>query len=358
MNNKRKKIFHKAKKSILVKVLIFIIIAFPVYNVFLLKFHHEFRVSVNRVIEKDKREFFVDDPEAINEYMRWEDKNIVKGFEYPLPDSMSEQEKSLQHVLNIMTVMAELYSERELINKHIPESPESIRDLFFQNNYRGSCYNDAILLSTLLQKESYYARVIGLNGNDGLGGTGHNTVEVWIDSLDKWIALDPQNNVCFKNTEGEFLSVIKLREAVLGSDNEKEFLNSIEVVQFIDNNHLSKYVYKLYKPLIEDLSFYSNNDFYTESRTSFVRKISDRIEKQFDVLGVYAIWSGRWLRSVLGTRITLYRFIDDYNNESYNPEGWYYSYLIFFWIWNISVFIIIIIFVTFTVKRFLLKQRN
>ena len=38
------------------------------------------------------------------------------------------------------------------INKNIPESPESIRDFFFQNNYRGSFYNDAILLSTILQK--------------------------------------------------------------------------------------------------------------------------------------------------------------------------------------------------------------
>ena len=358
MNNKGRKIFRNTKKSILVKVLIFVIIAFPVYNVFLLKFHHEFRISVNRVIEKDKREFFVDEPETINEYMRWEDKKVVKGFEYPLPDSISEQGKSLQNVLNIMSVIAELYSERELINKHIPESPESIRDFFFQNNYRGSCYNDAILLSTLLQRESYYARIIGLNGNDGLGGTGHNIVEVWIDSLDKWVALDPQNNVCFKNTEGEFLSVIELREAFLDSDNEKEFLNSIEVVQFIDNAHLAKYVYKLYKPLIKDLSFYSNNDFYTESRTSFVRKISDRIEKQFNVLGVYAIWSGRWLRSVLGTRITLYRFMDDYNNKSYNSEGWYYSYLIFSLIWIISVFLIIIIFVNFIIKRFLLKQRN
>ena len=244
----------------------------------MLKYHLEFRVSVNKVIEKDKREFFVDEPEAINEYMRWEDKNVVKGFEYPLPDSISEQEKSLNQVLNIMTVFAGLYSERELINKHIPESPESIRDYFFQSNYRGSCYNDAILLSTLLQKESYQASMIGLNGNDGLGGTGHNIVEVWIDSLNKWIALDPQNNVCFKNTDGKLLSVIELREAVLGCDNEKEFLNSIEVVQLIDNDQPAKYVYKLYKPLIGDLSFYSNNDFYTESRTSFIRKISDSIE--------------------------------------------------------------------------------
>ena len=356
MNNKRRKILRKTKKSILTKVLIFIIIAFPVYNVFLLKFHHEFRVSVNKVIEKDKREFFVDEPKAINEYMRWEDKDVVKGFEYPLPDSISEQGKSLNQVLDIMTVLAKLYSERELINKNIPESPESIRDFFFQNNYRGSCYNDAILLSTLMQKEFYFARIIALNGNDGLGGTGHNIVEVWIDSLDKWVTLDPQNNVCFNNTEGEFLSVIELREAVLGSDNEKEFLNSIEVVQFVDNTQLANYVYKLYKPLIEDLSFYSNNDFYTESKTSFIREISDRIEKQFDVLGVYAIWSGRWLRSVLGTQITLYRFIDDYNNESYNPEVWFYSYLVFFWIWIISVFLIIIIFVNFIVKRLLLKQ--
>ncbi|MBL7127382.1 MAG: hypothetical protein ISS16_00175 [Ignavibacteria bacterium] len=53
--------------------------------------------------------------------------------------------------------------------------------MFFQKNYRGSCYNDAILLSTLMQKESYFVRIIGLNGNDGLGGTGHNIVEVWID---------------------------------------------------------------------------------------------------------------------------------------------------------------------------------
>lgn len=334
-----------------------IIIVFPVYNLILLNYHNEFRISVNRVIENDNREFFKKKPELTGETIRWEDRSMIKGFVYPLPDSIVQGERTLQKVMDIMTVIGKLYSERELINVNIPESPENIRDLFFQNNYRGSCYNDAILLSTLMQKESYFARIIVLNGNDGLGGTGHNIVEVWIDSLDKWIALDPQNSVCFKNIEGEFLSVIELREAVLGSYNEKEFLNSIEVVQFIDNTHLAKYVYQLYKPLIGDLSFYSNNNFYTESRTSSIRKISDRIEKQFDVFGVYAIWSGRWLRSVFGTRITLYRFMDDYNDKSYNPESWFYSYLIFFWIWIISILLIIIIFINFIIIRIVFKKR-
>ena len=344
------KIFKSVTKSTFRKILIIIIIAFPVYNLILLDYHHEFRISVNRVIENDNREFFEKKPELSGETIRWEDRSMIKGFVYPLPDSVVQGERTLQKVMDIMTVIGKLYSERELINIHIPESPEYIRDSFFQKNYRGSCYNDAILLSTLMQRESYFVRIIALSGNDGLGGAGHNIVEVWIDSLDKWVALDPQNNVCFKNAEGEFLSIIELREAVLGSDNEKEFLNSIEVVQFIDNTHLAKYVYKLYKPLIGDLSFYSNNDFYTESRTSFIRKISDRIEKQFDVLGVYAIWSGRWLRSVFGTRIIQYRFMDDYNDKSYDPEAWHYSYFIFFWLWIISLFLLIIIFINFIIK--------
>ena len=351
MINKVKKILKELARGKFKQILIVIIIAFPVYNLILLNFHHEFRVSVNNVVEINDDEFFKEKPDAIDEDMRWEDKNLVKNFEYPLADSIVTKEKSIKQVMDIMTILGKFYSERQLTNKHIPESPESIRDLFFQSNYRGSCYNDAILLSTLMQKESYFARIIGLNGSDGLGGTGHNIVEIWIDSLNKWIALDPQNNVCFKNKEGDFLSVLELREAVIGSNKADGFFDKVYVVQFLDNPNLAKYIFKLYKPLIEDLVFYSNNDFYTESQNSFVRKISDIVESQFETFGVLSIWSGRWIRSVLGTQIKLYRFMDKYNNESYHPKVRYYLYLIFFWLWFISVFIMIIIFINFMIVK-------
>ncbi|MBC8485387.1 MAG: hypothetical protein ISS16_00180 [Ignavibacteria bacterium] len=112
----------------------------------------------------------------------------------------------------------------------------------------------------------------------------------------------------------------------------------------------------MYKPLIEDLVFYSNNDFYTESQNSFVRKISDIVESQFETFGVLSIWSGRWMRSVLGTQIKLYRFMDEYNSESYHPEVRFYVYLIFFWLWIISVFLMIIIFINFIIVKVFKKK--
>ncbi len=356
MINKVINIIKESVRGELKRVLIIIIIAFPVYNLILLNFHHEFRVSVNKVVEINNDEFFKAKPSVVDEDMRWEDKSLVKNFEYTLTDSLVTKEKSLKQVMYIMKVLGKLYSERQLVNKHIPESPESIRDLFFNNNYRGSCYNDAILLSTIMQKESYFARIIGLNGSDGLGGTGHNIVEVWIDSLNKWVAFDPQNNVCFKNKEDVFLSVLDLRKAVIKSNNADEFFDKVEVVQFIDNPNLAKYIFKLYKPLIQDLVFYSNNDFYTESQTSFTRKISDIVETQFETFGVLAIWSGRWFRSVLGTQIKLYRFMDDHNNESYHPNVRYYLYFIFYWLWIISVFLMIIIFINFIIVKVFKKK--
>lgn len=100
-----KKIFKSATKNTFRRILMIIIIVFPVYNLILLNFQHEFRISVNRVIENDNREFFKKKPELTGETIRWEDRSMIKGFVYPLPDSIVQDERSLQKVMDIMTVI-------------------------------------------------------------------------------------------------------------------------------------------------------------------------------------------------------------------------------------------------------------
>ena len=48
--------------------------------------------------------------------------------------------------------------------------------------------------------------------------------------------------------------------------------------------------------------------------------------------------------------------MDEYNNESYHPNVRYYLYLIFFWLWIISVFIMIIIFINFIIEKIFKKK--
>lgn len=85
-----------------------------------------------------------------------------------------------------------------------------------------TCREYAILLASVLQANAQPARVLALmkeNYHYGYG-KGHWATEVWSDSLQKWILLDPQNNCHWKH-EGKTLNAHEIREHVLAGNDAK-----------------------------------------------------------------------------------------------------------------------------------------
>ncbi|MFN8361104.1 MAG: hypothetical protein U0264_14415 [Candidatus Kapaibacterium sp.] len=73
---------------------------------------------------------------------------------------------------------------------------------------RFSCNSYSTVLSDVLLAYGYISRVISLNSKDiayGTLGMGHVAVEVWSNSLQKWIFIDPQYSV-YATYHGEYLN--------------------------------------------------------------------------------------------------------------------------------------------------------
>ena len=96
-------------------------------------------------------------------------------------------------------------------NRPVKLSPCAI--LKEKNSFGFTCREFAILSASIMQLNGICARAITIlkkNYNYGYGKS-HWVCEAWIDSLNKWILLDPQNNCCWKVGD-VYLNGAELRE--------------------------------------------------------------------------------------------------------------------------------------------------
>ena len=90
------------------------------------------------------------------------------------------------------------------------------------------CYNADIAYAQFFGASGYYTRLWDLNGADGLGGYGHNLLEVWDDASHKWKAVDPYYH-CYYTKGDSAVGVIELRQALIAGD------TSVHVVSYSDH---------------------------------------------------------------------------------------------------------------------------
>ena len=347
----------KVTKSKFRIFLVIVFLSFIVYNAILVRSHHHIRVSLQKIIETNDKSFLSLNPDKLHKYFRWEDKQIIQGYFFSLPDTIRKKANTIEKAIKILNYLGVQNAKPDLILTDLPEDPSQIQKFFLTENLRGSCYNDAITFSTILQREGYYTRIIGLDSDDGIAGKGHNVVDVWIDSINKWIFFDPQQSIYITNNDREYLSVLELRDNILNSKNQKEFDNKVVVHKGEGAIANKDSIFKYYLSVVQDINFYLNNDFYTESKLSFSRKLSGFIEDQFSIFGKYTIWVGRMVRSLYGNQFTRIRFLDDHNNISYRPNFWYYIYRIFYWAWIISILCTIYIMSKHFIRKLIIKHK-
>lgn len=78
------------------------------------------------------------------------------------------------------------------------------------------CYNVDLATTVFLGRRGIYARVWDLDGTDGIGGNGHNLLEVWDSRAKSWLAFDPYYRCYFtQDSSQDPIGLVPLRSLLL-----------------------------------------------------------------------------------------------------------------------------------------------
>ena len=145
-----------------------------------------------------------------------------------------------------------------------PEAPHAMLDdpdsslSALEHGRQLHCYNIDIAMTDLLGRHGIYARMWDIDGHDGLGGNGHNLLEVWDKASSAWRAFDPYYRCYFTaDSSEEALSFGELRLIAMHSP------GRLVVHHFIPENpsRPSQDIIAEYAELTPLASVHENNDF-------------------------------------------------------------------------------------------------
>jgi hypothetical protein len=120
------------------------------------------------------------------------------------------------------------------------------------------CYNVDIAVTRLLSRQGIVARMWDMDGLDGLGGNGHNLLEIWDAQAGSWFAFDPYYRCYFAaDSAGAPLSFIEVRQRALAHS------SALTVVHFLREapTRPGADLIEEYRQLSPMSSVHSNNDF-------------------------------------------------------------------------------------------------
>jgi hypothetical protein len=133
------------------------------------------------------------------------------------------------------------------------------------------CYNVDIAYTLLFGANGYYTRMWDLNGANGLGGNGHNLLELWDDASQQWKAVDPYYH-CYYARGDSAIGVAELRRALLTNDTTLRVISYADHARIFDSttHQYRAPIYPAPKQLLADLRMLApaamvhlNNDFVT-----------------------------------------------------------------------------------------------
>ncbi len=185
---------------------------------------HVIRATFIKTIITSESRFFEDSVS----YFIYESPEVLSRVRLPNLDRKYGEIETIESLL--VFIDRSYYGKCHESSIFISQRPSLIARSCIEKGLRGSCYNDAILFNYLIQSLGYRARNISLDHVDGFGGSGHAVVEVWSDSLGKWIFVDAQNLALILDSSGIPLSAIEIRKSILKSDTA-----GIAPVQFGEN---------------------------------------------------------------------------------------------------------------------------
>lgn len=310
--------------------------ASSLYMLYLLSSHHRMRASMIPVRETTDSTFFVLAPDDLPQEMQFEEYQRLERFRNDLPDSLHSAD--LSTMVQIMHWLG-LRNKSARIRGYVPESPRQSRRFLLEEDVRGSCYNDAILFSTYAQSVGARARVFAFDGDDGMGGSGHNVTEIWSEEHNKWIMFDAQQCAIFIDAATRIpASAIEVRYAALAGT--KYFSERMRIYQAEGFVVSEEYIAEFYIRS-RDFNILATSNFHTQVEQQASRQISEWLELQGQTFGKPALWIGRLVRSAFGPPFIRFRYVDE-NTPAFAFDPWYVAYRIAIPVWLISVLLILL----------------
>lgn len=288
------------------------------------------KVSEKKQIdERDALHYDLEDQLILKEYSSY----IPERFEYNNGEQLEEFLQWFTENYFPPTHNGENYMQLA------PEYPDLLLERYNGENYKGSCYNDAILFSFLLQVNGYVTRNISFINEDGYGRNGHTLLEVWQENLNKWVLVDAQNSAVFFNNK-EALSAFEIRDKLL-SQTSDEFYSSTSIHQYQGFNTPSADLYKFYKRNCSELAISSFNNPVSRVSESYLYKVAYYFsQKESRTAEKFS----RFLRSLLDKSRVNYIWEDEHSSSN-TYVSWYYGF-------NSAVFLLISYLMFLLIRKF------
>jgi hypothetical protein len=268
----------------------FFYLLFLIYFLFIITNHHRLRSSLNYV-------------KTINDYRLVYDEDI----------KLASSRETIEKALTIAYYIFELKQNKKQ-KTWITENPIKIYEIYRNENFVGSCYNDAILFNFLAKNVNINSRIIELAGPDGLGGKGHTINEFYSDEYKKWVMIDVNLGIMFFDFNKVPLSAYEVRKMALSSKNVDEFLHNVILLKL--NGNVSKNtIYRYY--------FYNSKEFLIIEDDFIAKNYGRKIAYFFEDMNCeFCVKFGRFLRSLFSPIFRI-RIKDEYSPKIY--------YRIYFW---------------------------
>lgn len=137
-------------------------------------------------------------------------KKILPKF-FDMEDRLTE-EKEINIISKVMNWLFVKLANRER-NKGIDEKVLDI--LVSIKNKENNCYLKALALAEMLSYCGFYTRTVRCLPIGTFPYDNHCVTAIYLNSVKKWIAVDPTYNLFFKDNDGVYLSLNEIREKLI-----------------------------------------------------------------------------------------------------------------------------------------------
>lgn len=205
---------------------------------------HRLRLAVMKLIPLDSTRVLNNAPEQSRMFQF-----------YPVQRPEATRRGSFAAAMRLFEEYTLAYPPKDGWPLAMSESPDSCLEALHDRR-PVHCYNVDIAYAQIFGANGYYTRMWDLAGSQGLGGYGHNILELWDEASGKWKAVDPFYH-CYFTRGDSAIGIIELRERLLANDTSVHVMSYYERDSIYDSATRS-FVHPIYrapKELLGELRF-------------------------------------------------------------------------------------------------------
>lgn len=136
-------------------------------------------------------------------------KVLTKFFN--MEDKFTEEKE-----INIISKVMNWLFVKLANSERIKETDEKILNLLVSiKNKKNNCYFKALALAEMLSYCGFYTRTVRCLPIGTFPYDNHCVTAIYLNSVNKWITVDPTYNLFFKDNDGVYLSLSEMREKLI-----------------------------------------------------------------------------------------------------------------------------------------------